>query len=128
MQTLIHYFLHLIFPLVISYVFFRKSYKKIYLLLLGTMLVDLDHLLASPIFQPNRCSINFHYLHTYYAMILYALLLLFPKPFNIIGIGLLFHMFTDLVDCLFMYANCRECLTDSPAFELLNKVSKLVKL
>lgn len=51
------------------------------------MLVDLDHLFATPIFQANRCSINFHFLHTYYAMFVYAVLLFFRKPFNIIAIG-----------------------------------------
>lgn len=66
------------------------------------MLVDLDHLVANPIFQANRCSINFHPLHTYYAIMVYVILLFFRKPFNIIGIGLLFHMLTDFIDCMMM--------------------------
>lgn len=102
MQTFIHYFLHFGFPFILAYVFFKKEWKKVSLILLATMLVDLDHLLATPIFAPNRCSINFHPLHTYYAMIIYVLLLFFKKPFNIIGIGLLLHMITDYIDCLFM--------------------------
>lgn len=102
MQTFIHYFLHFGFPFILAYVFFKKEWKKVSLILLATMLVDLDHLLATPIFAPNRCSINFHLLHTYYAMIIYLLLLFFKKPFNIIGIGLLLHMLTDYIDCLFM--------------------------
>jgi hypothetical protein len=102
MQSLIHYFLHFGFPLVISLVFFKKDWKKVYLILIATMLVDLDHLFANPIFDPNRCSINFHFLHTYYAMVVYVLLLFFKKPFRIIGIGLLFHMLTDYIDCLMM--------------------------
>lgn len=102
MQTFIHYFLHFGFPLVIAVVFFKKEWKKAYLILLATMLVDLDHLVADPIFQANRCSINFHPLHTYYAMLVYVVLLFFRKPFNIIGIGLLFHMLTDFTDCLMM--------------------------
>jgi hypothetical protein len=44
MQTSIHYFLHLGFPFVIAYLFFRKDWKKVYLILIATMLVDLDHL------------------------------------------------------------------------------------
>ncbi|WP_299123322.1 DUF6122 family protein [uncultured Tenacibaculum sp.] len=102
MQTFIHYFLHFGFPFILAYVFFKKEWKKVSLILLATMLVDLDHLLATPIFAPNRCSINFHPLHTYYAMIIYVFLLFFKKPFNIIGIGLLLHMITDYIDCLFM--------------------------
>jgi len=101
-QTFVHYFLHLIFPVVIALTFFRKDWKKVYLIFLATLLVDLDHLAATPIFDPNRCSIQFHFLHTYYAMLIYVGLLFFKKPFRIIGIGLLLHMLTDYIDCLFM--------------------------
>jgi hypothetical protein len=123
MQTFIHYFLHFGFPLIIAFVFFKKDWRNVYLILIATMLVDLDHLLADPIFQANRCSINFHPLHTYYAMIGYTLLLFFRKPFNVIGIGLLFHMFTDFTDCLIMYSQCKDCFSDAPAIELLRTVS-----
>lgn len=102
MPTLLHYFLHFGFPLTIALVFFRKEWKKVYLILIATMLVDLDHLLANPIFQADRCSINFHPLHTYYAMAVYAFMLFFKKPYSIIAIGLLFHMLTDYLDCLMM--------------------------
>lgn len=102
MQTFVHYFLHFGAPLIIALVFFRKEWKKIYFILFITMLIDLDHLLATPIFDPNRCSINFHFLHTYIAIGIYGLLLFLKKPFNILGIGLLFHMLTDAIDCLFM--------------------------
>ncbi len=66
--------------------------------MLATMLVDLDHLFATPIFDPGRCSINFHPLHTYWAMAGYVVLLFFRKT-RIIAVGLLFHMFTDYIDC-----------------------------
>lgn len=101
-QSVLHYFLHLVFPMALAFIFFRKEWKKAYLILLVTMLVDLDHLLADPIFQPDRCGINFHPLHTYYAMGVYFILLFLKKPFNIIGLGLLFHMLTDYIDCLLM--------------------------
>ncbi len=93
---------------------------------MATMLVDLDHLFANPIFQANRCSINFHFLHTYYAMLIYVALVFFRKPFNIIGIGLLFHMLTDFIDCLMMYASCKECFSDASALELLESTSKMI--
>ena len=102
MRTFIHYFLHLGFPILIAYGFFRKDWVKVYLILIATILVDLDHLLAHPIFQADRCSINFHPLHTYYAMIGYVVLLFFRRPFNIIGLGLVFHMLTDYIDCQLM--------------------------
>ena len=126
MQTFIHYFLHLGFPFFIAYGFFRKDWKKVYLILLATMLVDLDHLFANPLFQANRCSINFHILHTYYAMIVYVILLFFRKPFNIIGIGLIFHMLTDFIDCMMMYFKCKDCFIDSPALELLRTTSNIL--
>lgn len=66
------------------------------------MIVDIDHLLATPIFQADRCSINFHPLHTYYAMLVYGLMLFLRKPFNLIAIGLCIHMLTDYMDCLWM--------------------------
>lgn len=126
MQTFVHYFLHFGFPFFIAFICFRKDWKKVYLILLATMLVDLDHLVASPIFQANRCSINFHFLHTYYAMLVYVVLLFFRKPFRIIGIGLLFHMLTDFIDCLMMYSTCKDCFAHSPAIELLKAGSKLL--
>ena len=126
MQTFIHYFLHLVFPLFIAFFFFKKDWKVVYIILLATMVVDLDHLFANPIFEVNRCSINFHFLHSYYAMVVYFVLLFLKKPFKIIGIGLLFHMLTDFVDCTIMYTNCKSCLANAPAFELLSTVSKWI--
>ena len=123
MQAAIHYFLHFGFPFFIAFLFFRKEWKKVYFLLIATMLVDADHLLATPVFQANRCSIGFHYLHTYYAIGIYFILLFLPKPYKIIGIGFLFHMLTDLIDCLFMFHQCQECFSDAPAFEVLQAIS-----
>lgn len=123
MAIFIHYFLHFIFPLFIAVVFFKKDWKKVYLILLATMLVDLDHLAATPIFQPNRCSIGFHFLHTWYAMMIYFALLFFRKPFRIIGIGLLFHMLTDFIDCVIRFSGCQTCFKSSPVLELLKAVS-----
>ena len=68
--------------------------------MLLTMIVDLDHLLANPIYEADRCSINFHPLHSYYAIGVYMIMIFLRRPFNIIGIGLLLHMLTDFCDCL----------------------------
>jgi len=94
----IHYSLHFIFPLLISLIFFNSKWKKVYLIFLLSMLVDLDHLLANPIFQENRCSINFHPLHSYIAIGIYFVGLFFSIT-RILAIALLFHMLTDLIDC-----------------------------
>lgn len=105
MQPLVHYFLHLIFPGMIAYACFRKNWLKIYLLLMLTMLVDLDHLLAKPVFEACRCSINFHPLHRYGAIGVYCILLIFPRT-RIIALGLLLHMGTDALDCAFSRHYC----------------------
>ncbi len=67
--------------------------------MLATMLVDLDHLLASPAYDPVRCSIGFHPLHQWPAIGVYALLLL-VRPLRLVAIGLLTHMLLDGLDCL----------------------------
>jgi hypothetical protein len=100
-QVLLHYGLHLIFPIFIVFIFFKTSWKKVYLILLATMLVDLDHLLSTPIFDPNRCSIGNHLLHMPLAIAFYVILFLIPKT-RIVGIGLLLHMFTDWQDGLWI--------------------------
>ncbi len=105
MQQILHYFLHLIFPLFIAYYFFKSNWKRAYLIMLTTMLVDLDHLFATPVFDPCRCSIGFHPLHSYIAIIIYGLLL-FPVKTRIIALGLLMHMAIDWIDCFLSSQNC----------------------
>ena len=65
------------------------------------MIIDLDHLLANPIFDPNRCSINFHPLHTYPAIGIYILMTAIPK-LRLLGLGFLIHMVLDGVDCVWI--------------------------
>ena len=99
LREFVHYFLHIIFPAVIAYMFFRKEWKKAYLMMLATMLVDVDHVFANPIFDPNRSSIGFHPLHSYFAIAVYALgSIVLKGNYRIISVGLLFHMFTDFQD------------------------------
>ena len=94
----IHYSLHFIAPFFIAYFFFKKRWKKVYLIFLCSMLIDLDHLLADPIFDANRCSINYHPLHSYYAIAIYSVMLI-PKRTRIFAIGLIAHIISDSVDC-----------------------------
>lgn len=101
LQTIIHYSNHLLIPGLLAYIFFKSQWKKAWLLMLLTMLVDLDHLVADPIFDPSRCSIGFHPLHSYYAIAVYFILLLIPK-FRILALGLVWHMVTDYLDCQWM--------------------------
>ena len=99
LKFIVHYGFHFLLPIVISICFYKNKLKQVYLLFIGTMLIDLDHLLASPIFDANRCSINFHHLHTYYFIGAYTIMLI-PKKIRILGIALLLHMFTDYLDCI----------------------------
>ena len=101
LQSLQHYGLHLLAPGIIAWVFFRNQCKKVWLIMLLTMLVDLDHLLADPIFDPDRCSINFHPLHGPNAIGVYAGMSVI-KETRVVGIALLFHMLTDYLDCLWI--------------------------
>ena len=101
LRNIQHYGLHFLFPGVIAFVFFKNNWKRAWLLMIATMVIDADHLLANPIFDTSRCSIGFHPLHSLYAIILYFSLLFFPKT-RIVGIGLLLHILTDYLDCLWI--------------------------
>lgn len=98
LQASVHYGLHFLAPALLGWLFFRSEWKRAWLLMAATIIVDLDHLLATPIFDPTRCSIGYHPLHTWPAMVLYGVLL-FPKSTRIVAVGLLFHMLTDFQDC-----------------------------
>jgi len=101
LRFLLHYGTHFIVPILIGLIFFKNNQKKVILILLAGILIDVDHVFANPIFDPNRCSINFHPLHSYWAIGIYAIGLLFKRS-RIIAIGLLIHILADLVDCSFI--------------------------
>ena len=95
---MLHLSWHLVVPLVAVGLFFKKDWKMAYFIMLSTMLVDLDHLLANPIYDPNRCSIGFHPLHQPWFIAFYFILSFYPKT-RFIGIGLVIHMVLDAIDC-----------------------------
>lgn len=102
LQPLVHYALHFLAPGLIAWVFFRANWKRAWFLMVATMLVDLDHLFAWPdVFVPDRCGIGFHPLHSYPAIGGYAALC-FVSRTRVVAVGLLFHMATDYLDCLWM--------------------------
>ena len=94
-----HLALHFIVPLLVAFLFFRENLRLSYLAMMLTMLVDLDHLLASPIYDANRCSIGFHPLHQYWFIAIYLVMSFFSKT-RLIGVGLIIHMSLDALDCL----------------------------
>jgi hypothetical protein len=95
---MIHILLHFIVPAIVAILLFRQDWKRSYLIMVSTMLVDADHLLADPIYDPGRCSIGFHPLHGFLPILIYALLCFFPKT-RYIGAGLIIHMALDSLDC-----------------------------
>ena len=98
LRFLLHYGIHFLVPVLIGFIFFRNNRTLAILIMTACILIDLDHLLATPVFDPYRCSIAFHPLHSYAAIAVY-LVLFAIKPTRILGLGLLIHIFADLVDC-----------------------------
>ena len=93
-----HLALHFLAPAVLTGLFYRKKWKVAYFLMIATMLVDIDHIFANPIYDPNRCSIGFHPLHELWFIGLYVALCFIPKT-KLVGIGLSVHMVLDAIDC-----------------------------
>jgi uncharacterized membrane protein len=101
LQFGLHYGIQFIVPILIAYFFYKTNFVKVAFILLAGILLDIDHLLANPIFDAGRCSINFHPLHSYWAMMIYLIMLVYKKT-RIWGIAFCVHMIADIVDCLFI--------------------------
>ncbi|MGB5237094.1 MAG: DUF6122 family protein [Flavobacteriaceae bacterium] len=101
LRIVLHYGIHFVLPVLIGFLFFKKNRAWIIIILLSGILIDLDHLLATPIFDPMRCSIGFHPLHSYAAISGYLVLTIIKKT-RIIGLALLIHILADWVDCIFI--------------------------
>ena len=127
-RSVIHLFLHVLVPLLVALVYVCWLVKKqnnsplkrlfywAFAWMMLTMAVDVDHLLAVPIYVPDRCSILFHPLHTAGPMVVYGLMMLWPLGVHLasrvinkrdaiigwLGAGLVVHMVLDALDCLWM--------------------------
>lgn len=77
---------------------FRQRWRLAYGVMMATMLVDLDHLVANPIYDPSRCSIGFHPLHGFLPIVLYLFISFIPQT-RYLGLGLVMHMALDSIDC-----------------------------
>jgi hypothetical protein len=97
----LHLILHLAVPGIAAGLFFARRWQSAWLIMALTMIVDLDHLFADPIYDPNRCSIGLHPLHTFPAITSYLLLTAIPRT-RLVGLGLLIHMVLDGLDCIWM--------------------------
>ena len=101
-RTLLHVILHFLVPFAVAKTVWQEKWIRPFLMMAITIAVDLDHLLADPIFDPNRCSINSHPLHSWPAIGIYMASLLSPN-IRIAAIGLLIHMALDGTDCLWLF-------------------------
>lgn len=101
LRFILHYGFHFIVPILIAFVFYKENRTRVALILLGGILIDLDHLLATPIFDVNRCSIGFHPLHSYVAIVGYSILPFFQKT-RLVGLALILHIIADSLDCMLM--------------------------
>nr|WP_051119710.1 DUF6122 family protein [Gillisia sp. CAL575] len=119
LQTIVHYSLHFLAIGAIAYWYDKKNWKRNWLILMATMLVDVDHVFATPLFDPNRCGIGYHPLHSEIAIVGYILgvFLLKNKILKLIFIGLLFHMITDFIDCIWMFSKCQDCYVNSEIYK-----------
>jgi hypothetical protein len=100
-RPVVHLLLHFIMPGIVARFSFRDRWIRAWLIMALTIIVDLDHLLADPIYDPNRCSIGYHPLHSYPAILFYLILTMIPKT-RLIGLGLMIHMVLDGLDCIWM--------------------------
>ena len=106
MRGILHILAHFIVPAGIApwlskWMHPQKSWKYYWFVMSATIVVDLDHLLADPIYNPDRCSLGFHPLHSFWAIGAYGLLLI-PGKTRVVAIGLLIHMVLDGIDCFMM--------------------------
>ncbi|WP_276166208.1 DUF6122 family protein [Zobellia alginiliquefaciens] len=102
LRFLVHYGIHFIVPIVIGWYFYKEYRAKAIVILLAGIVIDVDHLLATPIFAPDRCSVGFHPLHSYWAIAIYVGLLFFKKT-RIYGLALIIHIVADITDCWLMF-------------------------
>ncbi len=101
LRAILHLCLHAVVPALLAWLFWRPQFGKAWMLMLLGWVIDLDHLLADPIYAPDRCSIGFHPLHTAPAIAVYDGLVL-PRRTRLFGIGLLLHIALDAIDCVWM--------------------------
>ena len=100
-RELVHYGLHLGLPVLVAILAYPDRKWFALAVMLAGMAIDLDHLLADPVFDPDRCSIGFHPLHSYPAAAGYLVLLFFKKT-RLLALGLVIHILADGADCLLL--------------------------
>lgn len=100
-RPVVHLVLHLIVPLEVARWLFPTRWKRAWLIMILALAADLDHLWADPIYNPNRCGVGFHPLHSYPALLVYIAMTAVAHT-RVLGAGLVIHMILDGLDCVWM--------------------------
>lgn len=97
--------IHLIANVILYFIIIKTqkgvSAKFVAISVFASHLIDIDHLLANPLYDPNRCSINFHPLHSWYMFPIYIIGSVYGK-YKYFFWAVLVHLGLDLIDCLVM--------------------------
>lgn len=101
LRATLHLLLHAAIPALLALLFWRPQAVRAWMWMMAAFVIDLDHLLADPIYAPDRCSIGFHPLHTAPAILAYAGLAAWPRT-RWFGVGLVLHVLLDGLDCVLM--------------------------
>lgn len=100
-RPVLHVVLHAVVPALVARLTWRERWMRAWLVMMATMVVDLDHLLARPMYDPGRCSLGFHPLHSSWAIAGYLAMAAWART-RLVAVGLLVHMALDLSDCVGM--------------------------
>ena len=95
-RTIVHMILHFLVPFMVAKTAWKGNWLFPFIIMALTIAVDFDHLLADPIFDPNRCGLGFHPLHSWPAIAVYLVAIFSPR-LRIVTLGLLIHM--ELIVC-----------------------------
>ncbi|MEZ4549234.1 MAG: DUF6122 family protein [Desulfobacterales bacterium] len=88
LRLAVHLTLHVLIPGAVANLRFKNQWKKAWLIMLATMAVDLDHLLATPFLIRTGAASGI--LHSAAAICCYLILTIIPQS-RIIGAGLHSH-------------------------------------
>ena len=95
-RAIVHMILHFLVPFMVAKTAWKENWSFPFIIMVLTIAVDFDHLLADPIFDPNRCGLGFHPLHSWPAIAVYLVAIFSPR-LRIVTLGLLIHM--ELIVC-----------------------------
>ncbi len=101
LRPLVHLALHLGLPAALARALFPGRWLRVWLVLLAALAIDLDHLLATPLYDPDRCSLGVHPLHSAAAAGVYLVAAAAPR-LRLLALGLAIHLGLDALDCAWM--------------------------